>query len=118
VNFQDSNMWLTDLAVDTVLNFIYASLMLTLPYLLDVNRIPKPLLNIPVIPLLFFRARCAYNPSVVYALWYIQSCSVLRNTEGFPLTQIVAPLVAAVFAGVLCNIYFPDDPTSWTRRKI
>mmetsp|Transcript_24322 Transcript_24322/g.34879 ORF Transcript_24322/g.34879 Transcript_24322/m.34879 type:complete len:285 (+) Transcript_24322:27-881(+) len=31
--------------------------------------------------------------------------------------HIIAPMAAAIIAGIICNCIFPDDPTTWLRKR-
>jgi hypothetical protein len=34
-----------------------------------------------------------------------------------PTGHILASIFAAILAGILCNYFFPDDPSSWVRLR-
>jgi glycerol uptake facilitator-like aquaporin len=116
-----SSWWLQNLVMEVFYNFIYITVMLVLPYLLEVNRISTKAVSLPLVPLFLLKApldTCTFNPAIVYALWYVNHCTALFS--GFsvlPSERIIGPILGAVLAGVFCNIYFPDDPNSWARRK-
>jgi hypothetical protein len=116
-----SAWWLNNLLLEIVANFLYITILLVLPYILEINRITTKLVAVPIIPLLLLKApfdTCTFNPAIVYALWYVNSCSSLfTNFSSLPVERIVGPILGALFAGIFCSRYFPDDPNSWTRKK-
>jgi putative flippase GtrA len=66
---------------------------------------------------------CTFNPSVVYAMWYVNRVysggmySYYDLPSVLQLLHIVAPFLGAVAAGLFCNYLFADSPTSWRRRS-
>lgn len=70
---------------------------------------------------------CSFNPAAVYALWYVNRNSITTptnilastsayNNSQIPIDHIIAPMIGAVLAGLLCNYYFPDNPACWKRN--
>ena len=106
------------MAVEIISNFFYCTLILVLPYLLDINRLSRAWINIPFLPLSAFHPAVTFNPGIAYGLWFVQNCSLLKSVTSLPMERIIGPFVGAVLASVLCNLYFPDDPTSWTRKRL
>lgn len=116
-----TSWWMQNLIVEIVMNFAFVSLLLIVPYILEINRITTKLVSLPIVPLFLIKApldTCTFNPAITYALWYVNHCSSLtHNFVSLPLERIIGPLLGALFAGIFCNIYFPDDPNSWMRKK-
>ena len=113
-----STWWLPSIVVEVLINFVYITILLVLPYILEINRITTKLVSLPVIPLLLCFHASTFSPAIVYALWYVNNCSsIFMNFNSLPLERIIGPILGAIFAGVFCNRYFPDDPSSWTRKK-
>lgn len=116
-----STWWIQNLLMEIVVNFIYITILLVLPYIFEINRITTKLVSLPIVPLLLLKApfdTATFNPAIIYALWYVNSCSSLySNFSTLPLERIIGPILGALFAGIFCNRYFPDDPNSWTRKK-
>lgn len=108
---------MTGSVTEVVYNFLYTVVILILPHVLEVNRMSSLWINLPISSLFVFSAKSTYNPAIVYGLWYIQSCSVYKNVGDLPIERVVVPLAAAIIAGLFCNIFFPEDPTSWIRKK-
>lgn len=113
---------LLGLLYEFALSFCYCLVLLVLPYLFDANRSTRYLLSLPVVPLLFIRTPAhtsTLNPSIVYALWYVNNCASLLNySRSLPWDRILGPILGAVLAGIVCSVYFPDDPKSWTRSQV
>ncbi|RYY89649.1 hypothetical protein EON63_00285 [archaeon] len=110
------------LIYEILLSFCYCLVLLVLPYIFDTNRSHRYIISLPILPLLFIRTPAhtsTLNPSVVYALWYINNCASLVNySRSLPWDRILGPILGAVLAGIVCNVYFPDDPKSWTRAQV
>eukprot|EP01031_Cornospumella_fuschlensis_P031225 gene31225-37736_t len=122
INYSNSSS-LSGLLYEVVLSFCYCLVLLVLPYIYDRNRYRQQyFISLPILPLLFIRTPAytsTLNPSVVYALWYINNCGSLVNySRTLPWDRILGPILGAVGAGVVCNMYFPDDPKSWTRAQV
>jgi len=118
--FYQPTWWVENLAFESLWNFFYVLIMLTAPYLLQVNRINKIFLSLPLIPLFFLASPAqtsSFNPAIVYAFWFIKGCSSLyMNSSTIPIDRIVGPLIGAIIAAVVSNMYFPDDAASWKRN--
>jgi len=118
-----STSWMLNLTLEALYSFCYVSVMLVLPYMLQINRISKVYLSLPMVPL--FLGPCpgqtsAFNPAMVYALWFVRACSSLHthssSFSSLPLDRIVGPLVGATVAAMVCSVFFPDDTASWKRN--
>jgi general stress protein CsbA len=95
---------------------IYTALVIVLPVLISVNRLPSEILSALVFPLLLIRVcgqTITFNPAVNFALWYISGST---PTGPLQLDHLLGPVVGGVLAGLLCLKYFPDDPTCWKRK--
>lgn len=119
------------LLVEAFAVFCYVLIVLVLPELIEVNKLNPKFLSISMLPIMFLRHNgnwCTINPSVIYALWYVNR--VYSNANGayslyslydlpsvLQLLHIVAPFLGAVAAGLFCNYLFADSPTSWRRRS-
>lgn len=107
--------WASTLLLEAGLSFAYCMLLLVLPYILDVNRISSKLVNLPLLPLLL--SASTLNPSLVYGLWYLHHCSSFFSLQALPLERLAGPILGGMAAGLVCNVYFPDDPRSWARSQ-
>jgi glycerol uptake facilitator-like aquaporin len=104
------------MCVESVVVCLYICFVIVVPELLDVNRMSRSLLSIPIIPIMLLRVPdrgSAFNPAAQYALWYVYGR--LTGEWYLQLEHIVAPIVGAVAAGLICSKFFPDDPTSWRK---
>mmetsp|Transcript_14638 Transcript_14638/g.24230 ORF Transcript_14638/g.24230 Transcript_14638/m.24230 type:complete len:284 (-) Transcript_14638:1106-1957(-) len=141
--FQGSTMGL-GLLVDVLAVFAYVVMVIILPELLAVNRLNSKILSASLVPMMFVRRSsswCVFNPSVIYALWYLNrvlpesfadSGSSISGSSwwwwssstgslsgwtaystGLPVAYIIGPLVGAILAGMFCNYTFPDNNSSW-----
>lgn len=106
--------------VESLWNFFYVLIILTVPYIIEVNRVNKCFLSLPVAPFLLCTSplqTSTFNPAIVYALWFLRGCSSMyMNVTALQIDRIMGPLLGAVFAAVICNLYFPDDANSWKRN--
>ena len=107
--------WISNLIYEILFNFIYITVILVVPHLMEINRINKKCLSLPMLP--FLLNSSTFNPAILYGLWYVQGCSFIENVGTLPIERIAGPIIAAILAGVFCNIYFPDNPASWVRKR-
>jgi hypothetical protein len=121
------------IVVEAVAVFLYVLVVLVLPEIIEVNKLIPKFLSVATVPLMLARnggSWCTFNPSVVYALWYVNRAPVLSGgllpalslahfalPSALQVLQFVAPFLGAAAAGVLCNCLFADNPTSWRRRS-
>jgi hypothetical protein len=113
----DQTWWVTGSLTEIFCNFIYIIAVVILPEIFEVNRLKSIWVNLPMIPLFWFSFQSTYNPAVVYGLWYIQSCSLYKNVGNLPVERILIPLVASILVGIFVNMYFPEDPSCWIKKK-
>lgn len=115
-----------DLSYGLVTNVIIVSLYIlcsiSLPSLLETNRLSTKWVSLPIIPLMFFSVpdkTSSFNPAAVYALWLVGNADSSGTANEFPLQplHIAAPVIGAVLAGLICVQFFPDDPACWMRRS-
>ena len=104
---------------EALATFLVTVMILVVPEMLAVNKLNPKMLSVLMFPIMFLHYNaqwCNFNPSVAYALWYVN-----RTSYDIPsLVQwlnVVAPCLGAVAAGLFCNVFFPDHPSSWTRRS-
>lgn len=96
---------------------LYTIIIIALPQLLLVNKLPLYLLSVPIVPLMLIGAPdggSAFNPAAMYALWYVGG-----NSNGNKILQqehLIAPILGSVFAGLICSRFFPDDSGAWRRK--
>ena len=116
-----SSWWLQNLIVEIIFNFIYITVLLVVPYLLEINRITTKIVSLPLVPLFLLKApldTCTFNPAIIYGLWYVNNCtSLLSGFSSLQSERIIGPIIGAILSGIFCNIYFPDDPNSWSRKR-
>lgn len=116
---QFDNSWrVGNLLTEVLVNFLYSSIVLVLPYILEINRIRKELLSIPILPLFFLKfpyETSTFNPTIIYALWFVNSYT--GSKIALPTERLIGPILGAILAGLFCNKYFPDDASSWSRKK-
>jgi hypothetical protein len=111
-----------DSIVELVVVFLYVTISIVMPVLLSVNRLSTKLMNIPMLPLFLIgvpNKGSIFNPGALYALWFVNRLSVANPEEAvfyLQLEHLVAPLVAAVLAGVFCSLALPDDSAVWIRK--
>lgn len=107
--------------MELVVSFAYCLILLVVPHLFEVNRVSTKLVALTMLPVFLIKAPvfCStLNPSIIYGLWYLHNSSSLLNIMNtLPFEHIVGPILGAVLAGLVCNVYFPDDPKSWTRSR-
>ena len=99
--------------------FLYTSSVIILPELIEVNRLNSKLLSILISPIMFLRCNgfwCHFNPCIIYALWYINKAP--GDYSPFSYSIIGSQIAGSLFAGLFCNIFFPDNPTCWLRREV
>lgn len=167
----DRRSWFYTLLVETTLVCVYSTIIIALPEILIVNKLPLKFLSIPIIPLMFIGvpdSGCSFNPAAVYAMWFVAGGSSTSWTSTYsslissflslvpaslsshlstfialplsssssssssnPLSSsssastsaerilqqehLIAPILGAIAAGLICNRFFPDDG-SWKRR--
>ena len=104
------------LITETVANFFYATVILVLPYVLDVNRLHGWYSNIPLLPLLSISVS-TFNPAILFGLWALNTNVLANNDCPLSITRIAGSCLGGLFAGWFCSNYFPDDPSSWTRSS-
>lgn len=113
--------WVQNMFLESTWNFFYVLIILTVPYIIQVNRANNFLLSVPIVPLLLCTTpleTSTFNPAVTYALWYLRGCSSLyMNISTLQIDRIVGPLLGAVLAAIISNLYFPDDANSWKRNS-
>jgi hypothetical protein len=116
----------TGVLVEAFAVFCYVLIVIVLPELIEVNKLNPKFLSLVLFPFMFLRNNgnwCTFNPSVVYALWYVNRVysggmySYYDLPSALQLLHIVAPFLGAVAAGLFCNYLFADSPTSWRRRS-
>jgi len=107
------------LANDVMVVGVYNVIVIALPELLQINRLSKYYLSLPII-LLFVGASfgrggglgCSINPAAEGALLRLQN-HVSVNEVILQLENMCGPLLGAVAAGLFCSKFFPDDEKSW-----
>jgi len=107
------------LFVEAFATFLCTVVILVLPEMLSVNKLNPKILSAVMLPIVFLHHNaqwCNLNPSVAYALWYVNRVRY-EIPSGPQLLNIIAPFLGAVAAGLFCNAFFPDRPTSWARRS-
>eukprot|EP01038_Epipyxis_sp_PR26KG_P009923 gene9923-13347_t len=111
------------LATETLVVFLYSSIIIIFPQLLEANKLSQKLVSIPTLPLMLIGAPnrgSTINPAAIYALWYVNrfydTSAFDSFTKSLQLEHIIGPLLGAVSAGFFCNVFFPDDPVSWKRE--
>lgn len=99
--------------------FLCTVVVLVLPELLSVNKLNPKILSVVMFPIMFIHSNAQWanlNPSVAYALWYV-------NRERYEIPtlpqwlNVIAPFLGAIVAGLFCNFFFPDRPSSYARRS-
>ena len=114
------------LLVEAIAVFCYVVAVIVLPELISVNKLNSKLLSVVLFPIMFLHSNgkwCTINPSVVYALWYVNRVysGAMYSYYDLPsvlqLLHIVTPFLGAVAAGLFCNHMFADCPTSWRRSS-
>lgn len=119
-----SGIWIEAVAVG-----LYALIVIVLPEIIEVNKLNPKFLSLATLPVMLLRNNgnwCTFNPSVVYALWYVNrtysgatltlSWSTIALPSTMQVLHIVAPFLGGAIAGLICNRVFADSPTSWRRR--
>lgn len=91
-------------------------MMLVLPYLFEINRVSDKWLSVAVLPL-FLLSKSSFNPGQVFGLWYLSFSSAAENSCNLSIARFLTPLAASIIASWICQVYFPDDPQSWTRSR-
>lgn len=102
-------------SVEAFLSAIYCTIVLVLPELLSVNKLPSYLLCVPILPLMTVGTpivSSTFNPAATYTLWFTGSLS----WQQFQLVHFIGPCVGGYLAGVICCRVFPDDPLSWKKK--
>ena len=132
-------LWLLSLAKDAILTALYLVLLLVLPVLLDLNRVPRWTLLILLYPLFASSGgTTSTSPSqsdpttatvaaaaaaAVPAAWSLTLLSVAVGTHSSHSTRswwwwylsvspgrLLAQAIGALIAGEIMDVYFPDDP--------
>lgn len=114
--------------LEAIAVFCYVLIVIVLPEIIEVNKLNPKFLSVIMFPIMFLRNNgnwCTFNPSVIYALWYVNRVNVggafsfanYALPSVMQLLHVVAPFVGAVAAGMFCNSVFADSPTSWRRRS-
>lgn len=111
--YSEGHAWLYDLAKEVVVNAFFTVIVLVLPQLLRLNRLPCPgLLTLLALYPLFNAAvgasgtASAFGPDVVYAL----RCVTRR--EEVPIGQsqhMIGPILGGVVGGKIMTWFFPDE---------
>ena len=107
------------LFIEAFATFLCTVVILVLPEMLSVNKLNPKILSAVMFPIVFLHHNaqwCNLNPSVAYALWYVNRVRY-EIPSGPQWLNIIAPFLGAVAAGLFCNAFFPDRPTSWARRS-
>lgn len=112
--------WVLGLIFETALTCIYTCIMIALPDLLAVNRLSKQWLSVPAIPLMLMRVpdmTSTFSPAALYALWYVaERKSTAGGLVNLQIEHLIAPILGAIGAGLICSRVFPDDPQTWRRK--
>jgi len=112
----DSTLTFVAVIDDLISNTIYICMLLVLPYLLETNRLSRKLVSIAVLPI-FFLSHSNFSPAQAFSLWFLSFSLTAENTCNVSVTRFVTPLAASILASWICQVYFPDDPPSWTRSR-
>jgi hypothetical protein len=144
LDYSDGSSDIYGLIIETVVVCLYTCIIIALPELLKINKLSPYLVSVPIVPLIYYGVPSEFNPAASFALWYIDSRSnindnindvISHDTNETIIVQllrgqnnailefisvihkehIIGPIIAAVMAGLICTIYFPEDSSS---RKI
>lgn len=102
-------------STEAIATALYCAFIIAVPELLKVNKMSKYLITAPILPLMLIGvpgATSTFSPAAQLALWFIGS----GDLSSLHLSHIIGPCLGAVFGGLLCIRFFPDDPMSWKRK--
>ena len=114
----DSNFWLQGLIKESIVTCAYICIIVALPELLEVNRLPGYLVSFPIILLMLINTPdrgSMFNPAAMYALWCVNGLTTGQWI--FQAEHLIGPILGAITAGIICSKLFPDDPSSWRKGR-
>ncbi len=114
--FYKSSHWFLGLIVEIVSVAIYTLVVLVLPDIFEINDISKSLISLPLIPVMLLAGGVTFNPSSVYALWFVHGSENPAGFTSFQVERLIGPILGSILAGVVCTQYFPDDRNSWKKK--
>lgn len=118
-------IWFMHFFFEIVLNSFFCFCFVVVKEILILNKFREEWLSILIFPLYYIVTidECpTFNPAALYALWYVNIVSTgtapdnFQQTSQIQIEHILGPVLGAIFTGLFCLRFFPDDPASWKTK--
>lgn len=97
------------LLIEILAVFLYSTIIIVLPEVIEVNRLSSKLLSIAMIPIMFIQQNgywCTLNPCIMYGLWYVNHIPSYQKFSGlfFLNGHLISPMIGSILAGLFCKL--------------
>jgi len=110
--YVEDDLWLIDLIREIIINAAFTVSILAAPEILKLNKIPRALLLLFILPLYLYsvdsvNTSSSFGPDVLYAL----RCESVNDDLSLRHSpHVIGPLIGGFFGGKILSVFFPDEP--------